>query len=62
MRCWCGQAAYEEQCMRDMMKSDQLAFLQRQAEEQRRLKQAWDGTRNGAIEDGFFQNFGKDAR
>jgi hypothetical protein len=48
--------------MRDMMKSDQLAFLTRQAEEQRRKKQEWDATRGGAIEEGFFQNFGKDAR
>jgi hypothetical protein len=48
--------------MREAMKNDQLAFLQRQAEEQRRKKQEWDATRNGSIEEGFFENFGKDPR
>lgn len=44
------------------MKSDHLAFLQRQAEEQRRRKEEWDRQKNGAIEEGFFENFGKDCR
>jgi hypothetical protein len=48
--------------MREAMKNDHLAFLTRQAEEQRRKKEEWDATRNGTIEDGFFENFGKDCR
>jgi 5-methylcytosine-specific restriction endonuclease McrA len=56
------QAAYDEACMREAMKNDHLAFLTRQAEEQRRKKEEWDATRSGVIEDGFFENFGKDAR
>lgn len=56
------QAAYEEQCMRDAMKSDQLAFLRQQAEEQRRRAEEWNATKNGTIEEGFFENFGKDCR
>lgn len=48
--------------MRDAMKNDHLEFLRRQMQEQQRVKQEWDRTKNGAIEEGFFENFGKDCR
>lgn len=56
------QAAYEETCMREAMKNDHLEFLRRQMAEQRYKKEQWDATKNGSIEEGFFENFGKDCR
>lgn len=48
--------------MREQMKNDHLEFLRRQMGEQRYKKEEWDRTKNGTIEEGFFENFGKDCR
>jgi len=56
------QAAYEESCMREAMKSDHLAFLRHQMQEQGQKKAEWDQTKRGVIDEEFFQNFGRGHR
>lgn len=56
------QAAYDEACMREQMKSDHLAFLRGQMVEQGDKKAEWDQTKRGTIDEEFFRNFGRGHR
>ena len=56
------QAANDEAYMRAQIKADHLAFLRGQMQEQKEKKQEWDQTKQGAIDEQFFQSFGRGHR
>mmetsp|Transcript_1361 Transcript_1361/g.1852 ORF Transcript_1361/g.1852 Transcript_1361/m.1852 type:complete len:227 (+) Transcript_1361:481-1161(+) len=56
------QSEYEERQMRDLAKEEHLRILRDQIAEQAKMKEDWRKTKNGAIEKGFFEGFGKSGR